>query len=638
MKKENELKAQNMFGRFGFIIVFLAVLAILILFTLPAYADIAECYRSVKSNQQINDKEYTILVFSGKSGCDLYGAIRLYPQLNPDTKERLSVQEQLRSLYAANEKVDMGGRQVRTVLRGCVPNSKPWPDQTAEERDFCQGKVNYYQNGFGGPVLIPHTRQLSRGEKLESAFSKACTALKARSNLIELEEQALNDCQRLIANFEIDSSVKKEVAVVPKVETSSVKKDEGELAIYLEQMNGLKNQIADLEVKAQRSMWLWPLFSLMVGFAIFGASGTIFGIKERRVRQEVEMRHKLFVQGSREVVIKSKDTSASQAKMEEQTRKIEKRLREEMEIKYRERIKRERMDLEIQLEAKYNGISANLAKKNLNLEQALEKARDELITASETLTKELRLKITLLTEECDKERSKANDLLVETEALKQELRSVECRCKQGTDELEALKDRFAESELEVKALEQLNLDLKQEVDELAGKAGEAQEALQALEERYTRLLAAQEVLLSSQIPTGSKISDHRKTLPIGQSVEESFDITPEGSAYSMVLDRGAVHGDQRNISSSDVAREGAKTDEDGVIRDPMTTLADELRPVPCAQSSPTEKKVFHLDRDPDDEQGFAEQVTRPAHDSQTTCKVRESSSEEEERKKTQDAS
>jgi hypothetical protein len=139
----------------------------------------------------------------------------------------------------------------------------------------------------------------------------------------------------------------------------------------------------------------------------------------------------------------------------------------------------------------------------------------------------------------------------------------------------------------------------------------------------------------------SRALNRAKTLPIGVAPTGSLELTKEGSAYSMVLERGKMRDDQydekdqENISSSRFGSAESGSGEDGVARNPMTTEMDELRPMREDRDSLSEEKTlteFRLDRDSDDPQESAEIIPRTSHESHTAYKAEKSSSDKEDDK------
>jgi len=116
-------------------------------------------------------------------GCDLREVARTLPQRDGDSGDVLPMQEQLRSIYAYNEKVrgsspDASGPP--TVRRGCVPGAVP-EGATPEERELCpKGLVNYYgiaSSGNQAVIHVPRTRIATLAERLESLGRAACGTL-----------------------------------------------------------------------------------------------------------------------------------------------------------------------------------------------------------------------------------------------------------------------------------------------------------------------------------------------------------------------------------------------------------------------------------------------------------------------------
>ena len=113
------------------------------------------------------------------SGCDLREAARLFPQRDPQTHLPLLMQQQLRSIFAFNEKLLAEGQaKIRTVRHACVPTGRAPDDATPEEIEACpRGLTNYFgiaSTGNLAVIRIPKTRTPTRAERLEALAKAAC--------------------------------------------------------------------------------------------------------------------------------------------------------------------------------------------------------------------------------------------------------------------------------------------------------------------------------------------------------------------------------------------------------------------------------------------------------------------------------
>jgi hypothetical protein len=115
--------------------------------------------------------------------CDLREAVRRFPQIDAATRRAFSEQQQLRSIFAENERRFAEGRiKVRNVGRGCVPSVAAPPSATNEELEVCpNGPVNYFGVASAGArhavIWVPKARVASSYERYETLGRTACEAL-----------------------------------------------------------------------------------------------------------------------------------------------------------------------------------------------------------------------------------------------------------------------------------------------------------------------------------------------------------------------------------------------------------------------------------------------------------------------------
>ena len=155
--------------------------------------DAMQCFPHVK-NVTIDGVRYFEVTRVDRKECDLYLLAKSFPQLGEDGKA-LPIQQQLRSIKAANDKSMEGKRGVRPVHSHCVPESKPWPDQTQTEREMCPAQmVNYYP--VTNVILVPKVPQLSKSEQISQLSESACKAMSEVRNPGDSVKRALKECQK----------------------------------------------------------------------------------------------------------------------------------------------------------------------------------------------------------------------------------------------------------------------------------------------------------------------------------------------------------------------------------------------------------------------------------------------------------
>jgi hypothetical protein len=167
-----------------------------------------DCFPHV-GNVTIDDVRYLQITRESRKECSLYLMAKSFPQLGEDGKP-LPIQQQLRSIKAANDRLMEGKRGVRPVHSNCVPDSKPWSDQTLTEREMCAEQlVNYYP--VTNQILIPKIPQLSKSEQIQKLSVATCKALSNVPNPTDDTKKILVDCQKQFAGIVIQpSSVSKE--------------------------------------------------------------------------------------------------------------------------------------------------------------------------------------------------------------------------------------------------------------------------------------------------------------------------------------------------------------------------------------------------------------------------------------------
>jgi hypothetical protein len=441
---ENLLPAIRI-SRLALAILAALVVSVILFSSTSAQAEPRACMRIVNKDREIDGEHFAVVVFGGCTGTDLFYAARVFPQKDLETGKALPPQVQLRSIYTVNDKeVSIGGKNYRTVLRGCIPNSKPWPDQTADEKDFCKGKVNYFPNGFGGEVLIPHTRKPSILEKTTEALSIACKQLKTKSEITKIDQKALESCTKLLPGFAVGTA--KVVPTPDDPKAASEDQSVAKVAALVTENRSLNQRVAMLVPQANRASWLWPLFFVIVGLSIYGAGSTLGLISGSRKHRELVRQYNAYKRG---------DKNGRVSMIGDAKQTVQQEMLEKLEI--------EKKNLKVQLEAKYSGISANLAARIKELEAALISAKK---IAEENAAKVAQARIDRL----------------EVEAAKKEERNVDL-----TEELAGAQQQITELRGEISALSARNIELEKEATESHTKARDANREKVVLEERVALL-------------------------------------------------------------------------------------------------------------------------------------------------------
>ncbi len=176
---------------------------LLLFFSGPVSAQTSTpCVQAVE-NVTMQGARYRQITLSGEKECDLYVVARNFPQLGEDGKP-LPIQQQLRSIKAANDKLMKGKSGLRPVHSACVPDSVPWTDQTVAERDMCQNlRVNYYP--VTKQVLVPRVPEFSESEQIQTLGDEACKALSGMANPTPEIKRVLAECQKHFTDVAIPS-------------------------------------------------------------------------------------------------------------------------------------------------------------------------------------------------------------------------------------------------------------------------------------------------------------------------------------------------------------------------------------------------------------------------------------------------
>lgn len=248
-------------------------------------------------------------------GCDLREATFRYPQTDPATGKRLSTQDQLRSIFAENERrASAGEPRPSAVRRGCVPARAVPGDATAEERDLCpNGIVNYFGVASSGPqypiIWIPKSRVASQAERLEALGRTACGAIgaieHAADQLPATQQHALRkaaeDCRsRLPEAVERGAEAAKASSDPPPPSVTDLthERDEARAAVSrLEsQLRAKDNEVALVAPRLRLNQWI-P--ALVAAAAFLLAGNVVQAVWHLRNRRAAKAQRQVLVDRDR---------------------------------------------------------------------------------------------------------------------------------------------------------------------------------------------------------------------------------------------------------------------------------------------------------------------------------------------------
>lgn len=222
------------------------VMLVILLVSAKAWAqEVAEPHTCDKpcvvldGNAEIDGKHYALATITSYKGCahekrcELRDAYHQFPILGADG-ERLSMQEWLRSVYAANQDLR------RTVLRGCVTTHNKKPPLYADEveRAFCPtGVVNYFavpSNGWRAPIKIPRQVTMTNEQRIIEVAQIACAALSTMkgSNQADAALKRCNQNSGLIGQGVIISPSQDEPKSFSDTEVHNSPKESSESSAY----------------------------------------------------------------------------------------------------------------------------------------------------------------------------------------------------------------------------------------------------------------------------------------------------------------------------------------------------------------------------------------------------------------------
>ncbi|MFZ6015403.1 MAG: hypothetical protein ACOYUZ_03555 [Patescibacteria group bacterium] len=318
---------------------FFKTAAVLIVFALMLVSFKAKAERSCISHVQIFEEK--VIVYHNPE-CDLRILPRMFPQIDPETEKPYPMQIQLRSIWAANQTRVVDGEKIRfTVMRGCARPGKPSDHADEEEMKECpDGLMNYFSapsSDSMARIEIPKKRKLTLAEAALATAKTVCATLQSRELKPE-EGDALKKCQDLIPGF---SAVMAKATTAP---TESDKVDSEQVAFLKNENAQLKTQLAAITPPNDRGGLIGVLFFGIVALCAYGAGSTIWLIRERRSRQDIEYRHKQYKLGAdseRKSQFEMVRRSAQQEIWEKENGVIEQAqatLREKFEKEYRAKL------------------------------------------------------------------------------------------------------------------------------------------------------------------------------------------------------------------------------------------------------------------------------------------------------------
>jgi len=421
--------------------------------------------------------------------CDLRVLPRMYPQKDDDGNV-LPMQQQLRSLFAANQtRVEDGNKRRFTVMRGCVRPGKPSQHADAEELQVCpDGLMNYFSApaaDSAARIIVPVKRHLTVAEHNLAVAKSACEQLQKLPTLDTQAEKAVENCKKEFKDMVFTAGAT--APAVPKGPTSPVDN---------EKLQKLQKQNADLHAKlvtvvpqANKAKFVGPLFIVLFGLAVIGATSIIVALKTRRDKKLVEAKHAVL----------AKERSA-----------VKEIVRAEVVVDYKKQLAATRGKVEEELRLAWNNLLTKRQKENNQLTEDNKKLRERIEELSAQI-KDFRESIVpppINTADAIKPQSKdAEQLRIidnqagEIRALKRALAEKEWqnndlaehvagmsqRVEELVGESTALTREHATLELASKHLDSENARLRNESEQIHAKARDANRDKVIAEERVAEL-------------------------------------------------------------------------------------------------------------------------------------------------------
>ncbi len=460
--------------------------------------------------------------------CDLRILPRMYPQKDEDGKV-LPTQIQLRSIFAANQTHEENGVKFRyTVMRKCVSPGTPSKDADAEELASCpKGLMNYFSapaSDSAARIVIPAKRQLTIAEQNLELAKAACKQLQSKVLATDTDKKVAAACSKQFTDMAFGA-----ISATPRSENNSVStlKDRQKIAELEKNNSALLAELAVKNNAGDKGRFIIPLFILLIGLAIFGATATLFGIKINREKTALSnANHALALERKTQKLALMKETR--EKVMNEFFENQESVLQE-----HRERIEKEQKDA-----------WSNLLKRQQNEINALKVASSKADEAINSVNNELAGKDQQITEL----RGEINALAQRNVILEAEANEGHVKTRNASREIVALEVKVSELEEEVESLKAGNLNLQdttqekdQQIDGLRAQiAVHENAALRQAEEKRVLEVRVQQLLEAAGMcgmGTGTgKCRDRKQTLPQGFTADQLADFAKDINTGSMATD------------------------------------------------------------------------------------------------------
>ncbi len=368
------------------------------------------CVGVLDSQAEIEGKHFALITITSYKGCaherrcELRDAYHQFPIVGLDG-ERLSMQEWLRSVYAANQ----GLRP--TVLRGCVTTHDKNPPEFADEveKAFCKtGVVNYFavpSNGWRATIKIPQKPMLTNEQRVIELAQVACAALSTveGSNPVDVALKRCDQNYDLIGAGVVISPSQDDTTSSPDTETAEPAKETSESAASKAELESrlresqslvdglrLKEQQASQALERERNH---KTFWFVVTGIMLLAAAFLFYLLVRTTKASRKLRDQLQKERSQPT---SPPNNQRIRELEEALLKAERQLNRQVE-KDRQVIEDERSAAKKKLEelkAENTSVREELARKNReladsrNLYVATDSDNQKLLAANKYLESE----------------------------------------------------------------------------------------------------------------------------------------------------------------------------------------------------------------------------------------------------------
>ncbi len=262
---------------------------VLVLTSKSVYAEPSWCVKELKRGDDN-------VIVSHNPDCDLRTLARRYPQKDADGNV-LPMQVQLRSLYAANQtRVEDGVKRRYTVMRGCVRPGKPSEHADDEERELCpDGLMNYFSapaSDRAARIVVPVKRHLTRAEHNLALAKAVCCRLQNKVLRGDADKAVAKECKEEFPEmvFGAAEEIRPDAEPVKEAESAT-------LSGLRKKNQELSAKLATVVPAAEKAKYIWPLFVVLIGLAVFGAGSSVALLRDNRKRRELERKHKFYVRG-----------------------------------------------------------------------------------------------------------------------------------------------------------------------------------------------------------------------------------------------------------------------------------------------------------------------------------------------------